>query len=177
MHFLLLFLLPLLFGECTASTWTIDCANVIDGDAIWDPVAGTCTPRNLDPEKKTDGNYLCTKDKVSGNRGIFQYICTAGVCSYVCTWPPIWTDTQICGRNYLDMEQIKEHPCQLKGPHHSQCLQFSAFFTGKDWIIPNPYHYDVVSHLRRRLDVLERWDSKLISMDKSAFCDLANWEN
>ena len=115
-------------------------------DCIWDPVS--CYKMTLDHPA---GSCMC----------------------WPLDQPPVTKiDTRTCGRRYLNITRLLEHPCQDR--YDENCVPMVAYFNGEFWYVPNPW--DPVDDINTELVELG-WKSKLVSMTAEAFCNPSNWNS
>ena len=84
-------------------------------------------------------------------------------------------DTRTCGRDYLNIDRVRENPCQDE--YDDNCVAFEAFFNGKYWTVPNPWDQNTVSTISLRADLFPGWKTEFMWMEAEAFCDPVSWNS
>lgn len=84
-------------------------------------------------------------------------------------WPtgPVPIDTRTCGGNYLNVRQVRAHPCT------DQCIPVPVYHNGHHEVAPHPWKEELVHEVADTSLELPEW----VDMDEDAFCDMANWDS
>ena len=91
----------------------------------------------------------------------------------LCPPEPPWIDTRTCGRQYLNIDRVREHPCE--DPDAPSCVWMQAFFDGELWVIPNIWDEEELQSRKDQLTSGVMVRSEFLPMDEAGFCDPLSW--